>query len=181
MSLETKYLGKLKHYQTLVDISIDRYNDFDFGYVVDFNDEFLLIERFESEGAYDGLSLLRRDRVSRIRWGGNEISSVSKLIDPSLREENDEFAVTSLEDMLRVFNERYGCVTIHVQDVNDDIFFIGEIHEMDGETLVLHEFGTKLTLDRKYSMISFDDITRVDANTQYARSLEKLFLKKKKD
>ncbi|MCK7557051.1 hypothetical protein MKQ70_19385 [Chitinophaga sedimenti] len=181
MSLETKYLGKLKHYQTLVDITIDRYDDFDFGYVVDFNEEFLLIERFDGTGMYDGYSLLLRDRVSRVRWGGNEIASITKLIDTTQREESDELAVGSMEEMLRYFNDRYGSISVHVQDVNDDVFFVGEIHELDNETLVLYEFGTKLSLDRKYIMISLDDITRVDANTQYSRTLEKLFVKKKKD
>ncbi|WP_295122446.1 hypothetical protein [uncultured Chitinophaga sp.] len=182
MSVESKYLGKLKHYQTFVDVSIDRYDDFDFGFIVDYNDEFLLLERFDSEGLYDGFSLLMRDRISRIRWGGNEITSVSKLIDPSQREDGDNpVEIAPLEDMLRMFNERFGSVTIHVQDVKDDICFIGEIHELDNETLVLYEFGTKVSLDRRYIMLSLDDITRVDANSQYIKTLERIFVKKKKD
>lgn len=45
MDLNTKYLQKLKDENILADIYTDNYNKSDYGFILDFNDDFLLIEK----------------------------------------------------------------------------------------------------------------------------------------
>jgi hypothetical protein len=86
MELKTKYLDKLKNEQILADFYTDKYDESDYGFVVDYNDDYLLIEKFDNECNYDGLTIFLRHNISRIRWSGNDIESVSKLIDTSKRQ-----------------------------------------------------------------------------------------------
>ncbi|MCO7353999.1 hypothetical protein [Riemerella anatipestifer] len=85
MNLYTKYLEKLKTENILVDIYTDNYDESDYGFIIDFNDEFLLIEKFDKECDYDGLTILLMHNITRIRWSGNDLESVAKLIDSTQR------------------------------------------------------------------------------------------------
>ncbi|WP_262151455.1 hypothetical protein [Chryseobacterium foetidum] len=49
---------------------------------------------------------------------------------------------------------------------------------MDENSIVINEFGTKSSLDRKFILLSLDDITRIDMNGKYENNLNKLFNEK---
>jgi hypothetical protein len=83
MGLKTFFLNKLKTEQTFALFYSDYFDESDYGFVTDFNDTYLLIEKFDDKFHYDGLSVLLRKNISRIRWSGNDVESVSKLIDNS--------------------------------------------------------------------------------------------------
>lgn len=179
MDIKTNYLDKLKSDQTLVDIYTDNYVESDLGFILDFNDDFLLLETFDDDCNYDGLSIFFRHNITRIRWGGNEISSNARLIDSTKRlTSKPSIDLTSIESIIRSSHKVYGHITIHIQDIDKDVCFIGQVHEMDDASIVIHEFGTKLSLDRKFILLSLDDITKIDVGGQYERKLEKLFLEK---
>ena len=176
IELKTKYLDKLKTEQILADFHTDKYGESDYGFVVDFNDKFLIIENFDNKGRYDGLIIFLRQDITRIRWSGNEVKSVSRLIDISKRQASKiNIDLTSIQTILQSVNKSYNHLTVYIQDVDKDVCFIGQIHEMDNDSIVIHEFGTKATLDREYILLSIDDITRIDADGQYENSLRILF------
>lgn len=176
MDLKDKQLEILKSEKTLVDLYTDHFNESDYGYILEYTDVFLVLEKYDSDCHYDGLSVFFRTNISRIRWGGNDIGSVSTLIDQSQRlPEKPDLELTSIETVLRDVYAMYGHVTVHIQDLDTDVCFIGQIQEMDNESILIHEFGSKSTLDRKFILLSLDDITRVDAGGQYESSLLKLF------
>ena len=176
MDLQNKYIEKLKNEQIFLDIYTDRYEESDFGFVIDYNDEFVVIEKFDSDGNYDGISILIRDNISRIRWGGNEITNTSKLIEIQKRQK-DKIAInlTSIETILHSINKLFGSITVHIQDLDNGVCFIGQIEEMDQDSIVIHEFGSKASMDRKFILLSLNDITRIDAGGQYENNLSKLF------
>ena len=176
IELKTKYLNKLKTEQILADFYTDNYDESDYGFVIDFNDDFLIIEQFNNECKYDGLTIFLRQNITRIRWSGNDIESVSKLIDISKRQSGKiNIDLTSIQTVLQTVNKLYNHLTIHIQDIDKEVCFIGQIHEMDNDSIVIHEFGTKGTLDRKYILLSINDITRIDAGGQYENNLRILF------
>lgn len=179
MDLKTKYLQKLKGENTLLDIYTDNYDESDYGFIVDFNDNFLLIEKFDDECNYDGVTIFLRHNITRIRWSGNDIESVSKLIDLTKRQKSKiNIDLTSTQTILESVNKQYNHITVHIQDIDKGVCFIGQIHEMDENSIVIHEFGTKSSLDRKFILLSLDDITRIDVNGQYENNLKKLFNEK---
>lgn len=176
MDLYTKYLEKLKNENILADIYTDNYDESDYGFVVDFNEDFLLIEKFDSECNYDGLTIFFRHNITRIRWSGNDIESVAKLIDPTKRLKDKVIIdLASTLTILKSVNQLYNHLTVHIQDIDKSVCFIGQIHEMDENSIVIHEFGTKSSLDRKFILLSMEDITRIDVNGQYENNLIKLF------
>lgn len=176
MELKTKYLAKLKNEQILADFYTDNYDESDYGFVVDYNDDYLLIEKFDDECNYDGLTIFLRHNISRIRWSGNDIESVSKLIDTSKRQvEKMNIDLTSIQTILETVNKTFNHLTVHIQDIDKSVCFIGQIHEMDDNSIVIHEFGTKSSLDRKFILLGLDDITRIDAGGQYENNLKRLF------
>lgn len=176
MDLNTKYLHKLKNENILADIYTDNYDESDYGFVVDFNENFLLIEKFDGECNYDGLTIFFRHNITRIRWSGNDIESVAKLIDLTKRlKDKVVIDLTSITTILKSVNQLYNHLTVHIQDIAKSVCFIGQIHEMDETSIVLHEFGTKSSLDRKFILLSMEDITRIDVNGQYENNLIKLF------
>ncbi len=178
LDIKTKYISKLKNEQILADFYTDYYDESDYGFVVDFNDEFLLIEKFDVECNYDGLSIFLQHNISRIRWSGNAIESVAKLIDTSKRKtETIHIDLTSIQTILQSVNKLYNHLTVHIQDIDKEVCFIGQIHEIDESSVVIHEFGTRSSLDRKFILISLDNITRIDAGGQYENNLKKLFNK----
>lgn len=176
MDLNTKYLQKLKDENILADIYTDNYNESDYGFIVDFNDNFLLIEKFDDECNYDGLTIFLRHSITRIRWSGNDIKSVAKLIDSTRRQKNKiNIDLTKTQTILENVNKLYNHLTVHIQDIDKSVCFIGQIHEMDENSIVIYEFGTKSSLDRKFILLSLDDITRIDMNGQYENNLKRLF------
>jgi hypothetical protein len=176
MSLQTKYLDKIKKEQILADFFTDHYDETDFGFLLEFNDDFLLIEKIDSQSNYDGLTIFLRQSITRIRWTGNEIESVAKLIDVSKRPKIEKVIdLTSIHSILKSLDNIYHHVTIYIQDLDKDVCFIGQIHEIDEYSIVIHEFGTKLSLDRRFTLLSNNDITRIDVNGQYENNILKVF------
>ena len=177
IELKIKCLNKLKNEQILADFYTDRYDESDYGFVVDYNDDYLLIEKFDDECNYDGLTIFLRHNISRIRWSGNDIESVSKLIDTSKRQvEKVNIDLTSVQTILETVNRTFNHLTVHIQDIDKSVCFIGQIHEMDENSIVIHEFGTKSSLDRSFILLGLNDITRIDAGGQYENNLKRLFV-----
>ena len=85
MNLKTKQLNRLKDKEILVDIFIDCYNESVNGFIVEFNEEFLLLEKFNAECQTNGISILKTDNIARIRWGGTDSENIIKLIDQTKR------------------------------------------------------------------------------------------------
>ncbi len=179
MELSRKYLQKLKDENTLVEIYTDNYDESDYGFILDFNEDYLLIEKFDDECNYDGLTIFLRHNITRIRWSGNDIESVAKLIDSTKRQNGKvDIDLTSTQTILKSVSKIYNHLTVHIQNIDKNVCFIGQIHEMDESSIVIHEFGTKSSLDRKFILLSLDDITRIDVNGQYENNLIKLFNQK---
>ncbi|MBC8110041.1 MAG: hypothetical protein H7Y04_03180 [Verrucomicrobia bacterium] len=179
MDLKEKYLTKIKEEKIFVDICCDHYEETDFGFIIDFNDEFLFLETFDTNSNPDGLVIFFQKNISRIRWEGNEISSAAHLIDHSKRIQSiATIDLSSVENILRDLSAMYGYVTVHIQDLDQGVCFIGEIHEMDEDTIILYEFGSKISLDRKFIMISLDDITRIEVGGMYENGLKRLIEEK---
>ena len=174
----------LKTLQTkdiFVDIFTDHFNESLYGFVRKFNETFLLLEHYNEEGAYNGIVIFRRQDITRMRWGNNEITSAFNLITRKEHiEELKNINIDSIESIIKSVDKAFECVSLQIQDINSDWTIIGQIHEMDSETIVIKEFGTMSTLDRAMLMLSIGDITRIDAGGIYENNLLKTHNRNKK-
>ena len=83
-------------------------------------------------------------------------------------------SIDSIESIIKSVDKAFGYVSLKIQDINSDWIIIGQIQEIDGDTIVIKEFGTMVTLDRGVLMLSIVDITRVDAGGLYENNLMKI-------
>jgi hypothetical protein len=175
MKIADKTLETLQIKGIYVDIFTDHYDESFFGFVRVFNDHFLLLEHYNDDGFYNGIIVFRRQDITRIRWDNNEIKSASKII--TRREQIKELAdirIDSIEIIVKSVDKAYGYVSLQIQDLNSDWTIIGQVQEMDTDTIVIKEFGTMSALDRGTLMLSIADITRVDADGLYENNLMKI-------
>jgi hypothetical protein len=178
VNTETKYLEELKSSKELVDIYRDRYDESLYGFIIDFNENYLVLESIDDDNTPDGVSVFSRENITRIRWGGNEIISTKKLIDQSKRLQNiKKIDLTSIQSIINSVQNIFGYVNVFIEDIDSSVCFIGEIEEMDDKSIVLHEYGTKISLDRKRILLNVDDITKVEGGGNYEEGIKKLIKK----
>ena len=172
MSLATKTLQMLQDKKVFANIYDDSHDTNIVGFVRKFNDEFLLLDSYNTDGYYDGIVIFRRGFISRIEWDNNKTINIEKLLDTrKAAKEVASVKLDSIQQILKTVSKAYSCITVLMEDVDDEDSFIGQITAMDKTTVVMHELGPKATMDRGMLMFSINDITRVEAGSIYERSL----------
>lgn len=179
MDIQTKYLQKLKNEKIFADIYTDNYEESIYGFIFDFNEDFLILEQFTDIGEADGIAILKRENISRIKWAGNDIETTSHFALKEKRNENiDKLKIGDIQHILRSVQNIFGYVTLFIQDIDRGMCIIGEIEEMDEDTIIVKEYGTYASLDRKMLMLSIHEITKIECGGQYENNLHELFKKK---
>jgi hypothetical protein len=172
MSLNARTLSQLEKENIFVDVLVDVFEQSHYGFIKQFNEEYLLLEHYNGDAQYDD--------ISRIRWDNNDINSTKKIINKhSDHKKIAAIKIDSINTILKSINKVFQHVAIHMQNLDADAIYIGEIEEMDKSTLVLHEFGTKRSLDRGRTMLNLSDITRMDAGGIYEHGILKIHKMKK--
>jgi hypothetical protein len=163
MTLQDKYLYKLITDKAFVEIFTDHYGESYFGFIIELNDDFLFLEKYTSESYSDGITILLRENITRVRWNGNKIKSIHSLLENQQPiTKKNKIDIRSINSILKTVSETYNYIGIHTQDLDNDVFFIGQIIEIDNEFIVLNEFGTQISLDRKTLLLSLSDITMIE-------------------
>lgn len=179
MALYNKKLQELKEQREFVDIYTDIYDESIFGFIVDYNETFLVLDSYSDSSLADGIVVFFRENISRIRWGGNEISASHAIAKEStFRNELPIIDLTNINSVIETMNNHFGYVNVLIEDITSDVCFIGEVTEMDEKSILIHEFGPKMSLDRKHILLDLEDITRVEGGGHYERSLLPLFKEK---
>lgn len=80
MNLAETTLTKLQSEDILVDVFTDHYDETLYGFIRNFNDNYLLLENYDDNGFYDGIIVFKREHISRIKWDNNGIQSHAQLI-----------------------------------------------------------------------------------------------------
>jgi hypothetical protein len=179
MNIASKYLKKLQTEKSFVDIFTDLFNESFYGFIRQFNDDFLLLEHYNDDGLFNGIIVFKREDITRIKWANNDINSAHKIINKHDQEKNIEsIKLDSLEVILKSISKAFKHVNINIQNIDNGMCIIGEIEEMDAESIVIKEFGSRSSLDRGRIMFAIEDITRIDAGGLYENGLLKVHKKK---
>ena len=145
------------------------------GYAAHLSDDYVSLIKFTDEGYYDGLVFMDVDDITRVRMASRSLESQEKLVEKNASiPEVPEFEMSSMEEIIEQTAEHYGCVTVFIENIDEDLCFTGEVVEMDEEQLVLNEYGSMGKLDRCTLVLRMDDITRVDVDGQYENNLRYL-------
>lgn len=179
MEIQTKYLEKLKSEKIFADIYTDRYDESIYGFIFDFNDDFLILEQFTDIGESDGIAILKRENISRIKWSGNSIKTAEIFaLKAAANKHTGKIKIENIQSVIKSVQRVFGYVTLYIQDIDNEMCIIGEIVEMDDDIIIVKEYGTYASLDRKMLMLSIHEITKIECDGQYERNLHELFNKK---
>jgi hypothetical protein len=127
---------------------------------------------FNDDGEYDGIMIFRTDDITRVRWGDNELEAQRILVarakdipvTPKLDLDNISKIVESVQ-------KHFGYVSIATEEINDTVVYIGEVVSVDEAFLVLNEYGFKDTLERSMLILRTPEITRIDADDKYQKTI----------
>lgn len=159
--------------QAIVDVHREQLSDsYVSGAVIEVSYSFVYLRRYDDEGRYDGLSVLRKDDVTRMAWAGNEREAITRLI----RREGQQpvrpkIELDSFQSVIRTLQQQIGHVVLYFEELDQDLAAAGELEEMDDETLVLRLYGPKESLDRPFGLFHLADVTRVEAASRQMRNL----------
>ncbi|MCH8622491.1 hypothetical protein [Undibacterium sp. TS12] len=174
MTVQLETLQYLKQSQELVDLYRDRQTDESLtGVVTDYTEDFVYLSLISDSGLPNGIAVVLTDDISRIRWQGNERQSIQQLMDAKqTRPMTPVIRLDTLVDVLVSVNSAFGYVSILTENMDDGVTFIGEIKNIDAGAVLLQEFGTMTSRDRRWLMLRLDEITRVDAGAAYEEDIK---------
>jgi len=179
MSLIDKKVAEIRLSKDIVDIYRDRISDESLtGIVADFNKKFLVLCLLTDEGKSNGISVIYRDDITRLRTGGNlrtAITELSKLNEGKIKA--PKINLTSIDLILTSMQEEYGYVNMHTEALDDEVCFIGRILEQDEDWVSLKGYGTMSNRDTNELLIDKEEISRVDAGAIYEESIKYLIEK----
>lgn len=179
MDIASKNLKKLQTEKSFVDIFTDLFNESFYGFIRQFNDHFLLLEHYSNDGLFNGIIVFKRGDITRIKWANNDINSIHKIVNKHDQEKNiASIKIDSIEAILKSVDKAFKHVNLNIQNIDNGMCIIGEIEEMDAESIVIKEFGTRSSLDRGRILFAMEDITRIDAGGLYETGLLKVHKKK---
>lgn len=142
------------------------------GWVVDHALGFVYLNRLNEDGEPDGISIIRRDDLTRVRWNGRELESLRRLSDArSHVATSPELELDSIQSVIRSVHEQFGHVGLMIEGVDPAPVYIGTLEGMDEEHVMLDTFGALGRLDRSRMMFWLEDISRVDAGGKYESGL----------
>ena len=159
--MHAKLIQRLIDNEQFSDVFDDNSDESFYGYVSQQSDDLIQLECYDEEGRFDGVMVLEKDDVSRIRWGNGESQIVEGLIPK--RSRVPKLNLESLTDAARGISDFYGYLCLTLGQYGTDVLYIGEISEELEDSLILHEFGTRARNERSFLMLRWDDVTRVQA------------------
>ena len=173
MSILEKTLNQLQGNTQLVDVYRDRLDDESLtGIISGFNADFVYLSLFSESGLCNGVSIVRATDITRIRWEGNERTSIQQLVDkkgtkplaPVLNIDTKRSIITSVQDV-------FGYVNILTEEMDSGISFIGKVTEIDDCYILFEGYGTMISNDKNKMLIDLSEVTRVDAEAPYEKDI----------
>ena len=176
MSIFNKIFKRLNKKEILVDIYRDEITDSSLtGIVLDYNHSFCCLNLIADDGTNNGISIVKNEDITRVRWEGNVIKSISMLMkDKNTKKISHAIKLKSLKSIIKSIQSNFGYINIYTEYMNDDVCFIGELKGIDDNHILIYEFGTMASLDRHNLILSIEQISRIDAESQYEKDI--LFL-----
>ena len=130
MNLLQKYLNKAHESGQLVDIYRERHSDdgAEFCRIDSLSDDFVQVTMVDDSGNYDGVAVFDIDHITRLRWDGTERDAQTKLVVRSgTLPPAPPLNLISWEAILESVQKHFGHVTVHIQNIDKSICFIGEL------------------------------------------------------
>jgi len=134
--------------------------------------DFAVLAIVDDSCEFNGVSVVRTDDVSFVRWGNERLRAWARVLQesPSSPEAAGFLDLAGWESVVRSAAGRVPVVTFHRERRDDEVCQIGTEIEVRGGDVVADEITTEGTVDGRFA-IELDDLTRVDFGGGYERAL----------
>jgi hypothetical protein len=123
----------------------------------------------------DGLVAARVQDITHMRAASHDLELMSELFAVRAPPAIPDVALLELSSAITIFNRMFGAVTIHAENAEPDICFIGQEVSLDDDWVQVREFGARGKRDRADLLVSLSVITRVEAGGRYERALRAIY------
>ena len=173
MALIDKIISELKLSREIVDVYRDRISASSLtGIIANFSEDFICLSLLSDEGESDGVAIVYRQNITRIRSGGNVRQSIKELSEHRETElQLPDIDLFSIDTVLSSVQAAYGYVNVHTEYMDDEVCFIGALVEQDDEWVTMEGFGTIGGRDSHKFFLDKEEISRVDAGAKYEESV----------
>lgn len=173
-----------KNSRTLISIERDKIDDNSIqGFLLEYSNELILIQ-YIYDFNLDGLMILRRNDITKIKSNATDILQTQLLKDEDLYKNVDFYVKLNLSDwgsILSNIKKDYGLVIIEDEKKEKGIFLIGKIETITKKSVEITHFTGTGTWGEVPTPIDFNDITSCQVNTNYINVYQRYFEKIKGD
>jgi hypothetical protein len=147
-------------------------NGWSTGYVVGIGPVFFALQLVDNACRFDGYLCLRYADVT-----GCETDPHADFITKALaargltRSDAPAIDLSSLETLLHSAGAAFPLVTIHIEDVDEEVCYIGRVAKVTAKQLILHEVDPDGSWETSPSHYNLGDVTRVDFGGAYEEAL----------
>jgi len=141
------------------------------GFVEEVSSSLVCFSIFEDDGEFLDFSIIGIEELYFIRKGSSELTKILKNIEknkniPPLK----KLSLSNFKNSLISVNQNYGYVVVHVEEVDPEVCYIGEVLKV-GELLTLQAFGSKANPGRSIEIIKVEDVSRISFEGKYEKGL----------
>lgn len=170
-----KMVATAKRYTKLAECyrkSIDGDEVYDLGYVVDGNDDYMLLQLVDDRITLNGYSLIRVQDISELNIEVDHARFIEKALDIRKKVVKRPVLVdlTDISTILSSINQHFPLMTLHRESNDPDACYVGSVESVCDKTVLLNEMDP----DAKWNgtkRIHLDEITRIDFDGGYETAL----------
>jgi hypothetical protein len=144
------------------------------GYVLDVGPKFFLLAHVCDRIRFDGFECLRASDVRRIEL---PTPAMRNFVETTLRKRREQIRkkpridLASVESILKSASRIFPLVTIHRENADPDVCWVGRVRRMDRGRVSLLEINPDATWDEEVTEHRAAGITRIDFDGDYEKAL----------
>lgn len=145
---------------------------FDRGYVVDVNEQYVMLHIVDDRVELDGYTVLRIDDISNVVCDFENYRFIEKAL--AIRKQEPErpalVDIKDMETMLSSIDESFPLMVLHREEMSDDQCWVGELETINDKTFTIREIDP----DAKWGgskRIKFEEVTRIEFDGGYETAL----------
>lgn len=171
----SKKVVTARRYTKLVECyrgSLDEDGVYDIGFVVDGNDEFLLMQLVDDRIKLNGYSLIRVSDITELNTEVEHARFIEKALE--IRKDSVERPVlvdlTDFNTILTSISQNFPLLTVHREEQDPETIYVGEVESVADKTVLIKEMNPDAKWDGT-KRIHLEEITRIDFDGGYETAL----------
>ncbi|UTW58234.1 hypothetical protein KFE96_15620 [Kordiimonas sp. SCSIO 12603] len=150
-------------------VDVDTYNGDDtlVGILVTQSGDFVLLQRVAEEGLYDGGTIIELSNVFRVRAETNALKNQMQVLADQKLPSMPRIDFACWRGILQSLKESDNVVSIHCENVDSSMCWVGQVAAIIDDVVELRSFGTYDYPEIHRTYLNIDDITRIDLDRRY--------------